>query len=78
MASKVRERRGPGRPPTGRERLTVVLSMKGRPEWRAALDTMAERLGLSVAELIDLGLSAVAKAKRLPPLPPRVEGSPER
>ena len=60
-----------GRPPSGRARLTIVLTVKGRPEWREWLDARAAEAGVLPTDLIDQGLAALAKANRWSDVPSR-------
>jgi hypothetical protein len=60
-----------GRPPSGRDRLPVALTIKGTKEWKVWLRDAALRLGVSPTDLIDEGLKCVAGRKKLGEIPPR-------
>ena len=60
-----------GRPPSERGPLAIVLTVKGRPEWREWLDSRAAEAGVSPTDLIDQGLAALARAKKWGDVPSR-------
>lgn len=60
-----------GRPPSERGPLAIVLTLKGRPEWREWLDARAAEAGVLPTDLIDQGLAALAKAKKWGEVPSR-------
>ncbi len=60
-----------GRPPSDRGPLAIVLTVKGRKEWRDWLDARADEADVSPTDLIDQGLMALAKAKKWGDVPSR-------
>ena len=72
MNESIQEKPKRGRPPTGRERLSIVLTIKGRAEWREWLDARALEEGVLPTELIDKSLAYLAKSKKWGEVPSRI------
>jgi hypothetical protein len=62
-----------GRPPSGRGRLPLQVTLRGRDEWGEWLASRAQASGISVAELFDLALKCLARSKKLGPVPRRTD-----
>jgi hypothetical protein len=62
-----------GRPPSGRGRLPIALSMKGNDAWKSWLEEYAEAKGTTPSDLIDQALAAMARRDKRPAPPRRVE-----
>jgi hypothetical protein len=65
-----KKRRKPGRPKGPNPVRETVISLKGRPEWKAWLDGFAEHCRLGMADTIEQALMVYAKEREYDP-PPR-------
>jgi hypothetical protein len=65
-------KRKAGRPPTGRPRLSIVLTIKGTQPWREWLDGYAAAKGQTPTEMIDQALTLLAKRDKHQEPPSRV------
>jgi hypothetical protein len=54
-----RERTGP----PAKERLAIVVTLKGSPEWKAWVDELADLCRTDTSKLIDMALVDFAKAR---------------
>lgn len=73
MADVAAEKPRVGRPPSGRPRLPVALTIKGNEAWKRWVDEYAEAKGTTPADLIEQALASMARRDKRQPPPRRVE-----
>jgi hypothetical protein len=73
MTDVVGEKRRVGRPPSGRGRLPIALTIKGNDAWKRWVEEYAEAKGTTPADLIDQALASMARRDKRPTPPCRVE-----
>ena len=62
-----------GRPPSGRPRLPIALTIKGNDAWKLWVEEYAEAKGTTPADLIEQALASLAKRDKRQAPPKRVE-----
>ena len=73
MNDVVGEKPRMGRPPSGRGRLPIALSMKGNDAWKRWVEEYATAKGTTPSGLIDQALASMARRDKRPAPPRRVE-----
>ncbi len=73
MAEVAADKPRVGRPPSGRGRLPVALTIKGNDAWKRWVEEYAEAKGTTPTDLIEQALASLAKRDKRPAPPRRVE-----
>jgi hypothetical protein len=73
MAEVAADKPRVGRPPSGRPRLPIVLTIKGNDAWKRWVEEYAEAKGTTPADLIEQALASMARRDKHPAPPSRVE-----
>ena len=73
MAELTGEKRSVGRPPSGRGRLPIALSIRGNDEWKRWVEDYGKARGLTPADLVEQALEQMARRDKRPGPPGRVE-----